>query len=369
MIGDGIPPRKPCIISPVPPSFLAIRAPIRKTPGTMNDPAPSDRPIFIVGCARSGTTLLQLMLHSHPRIAIPPETRYIFQAYQRRGGFGDLTKPENRGKLARFIIDRPGTAFGDLGLDAERIRARIIDGPPTIGSAFGIILREYAAARGKPRWGDKRPNYIDRIPILLELFPGAQIVHIIRDGRDCMASLKKMPWWKFGPNTSVCKWIKAIHNGQVARRTLRADQYYEFRYEDLVKNPEPELRRLCGFLNETFSADMLEHHRVASDAVPEMKRNDWHINTTRQINTQAIGRWRKDLEPWELALIETMGRRELLRHRYPLSADPPALPWKRRVDYWRRERSIRRKDDARRRSFEKIHLAHPHPVAARLSVS
>ncbi|MBA2556780.1 MAG: sulfotransferase, partial [Chloroflexi bacterium] len=79
----------------------------------------SDRPIFIVGCARSGTTLLQLMLHRHPRIAIPPETRHLMPAFERRGEFGDLTHERSRRALAEWIVSQRSAAFRDLQLDAD----------------------------------------------------------------------------------------------------------------------------------------------------------------------------------------------------------------------------------------------------------
>src|SRR5919107_5693066 len=95
------------------------------------------RPIIVVGCPRSGTTMLQLMLHAHRRIAIPPETRFLLTAYWRRREFGDLTRAENRRRLARWIVDRKETRFKDLGLDAEDVVRRITEGPGTLGSALG----------------------------------------------------------------------------------------------------------------------------------------------------------------------------------------------------------------------------------------
>ncbi|HEX6937649.1 MAG TPA: sulfotransferase, partial [Actinomycetes bacterium] len=90
-----------------------------------------DRPVFVVGCPRSGTTLLTLMLHAHSRIAIPPETRFLM--------------------LASFVVDRRGTKFRDLGLDPQQVRRAVVAAPPTVGSALGSVFRCYAAAHGKPR--------------------------------------------------------------------------------------------------------------------------------------------------------------------------------------------------------------------------
>ena len=145
---------------------------------------PADRPIIVVGCPRSGTTMLQLMLHAHPRIAIPPETRFTLAVYGERRDFGDLEVEANRRALARRIVDRRDTRFCDLGLDAEDIVERIAAGPGTLGSALGTVFQRYAARFGKPRWGDKRPAYLHNVDILLRLFPDAQFINIVRDGRD-----------------------------------------------------------------------------------------------------------------------------------------------------------------------------------------
>ena len=90
-----------------------------------------DRPIFVLGCPRSGTTLLQLMLHSHPRIAVPAETRFVLTAYERRRAFGDLGEVANRRALAEWITTSRGTRFHDLRLPAAAVAQEIVAGPPT----------------------------------------------------------------------------------------------------------------------------------------------------------------------------------------------------------------------------------------------
>src|SRR5215470_8844570 len=169
----------------------------------------ADRPIFVLGCPRSGTTLLQLMLHAHPRIAIPPETRFLLPAYERRGSFGDLADPAARERLADFVTG-PGGRFAELGLDADEVRRRIVAAPGTLGSALGAVLAAYAARHGKARWGDKRPAYALHAGVLLRLFPDAQFLHLVRDGRDCVASLQRMPWWHAGVHEAAATWAQTL---------------------------------------------------------------------------------------------------------------------------------------------------------------
>jgi hypothetical protein len=268
----------------------------------------ADRPIFVLGCPRSGTTLLQLMLHAHPRIAIPPETRFVLTTYEARNSFGDLREESNRRALAGSIVGERRTLFYDLGLDAGEVTEEIADGPPTLGSAIGIVFRAYARRFDKPRWGDKRPGYYQYIPGLLRMFPDAQIVHLIRDGRDCVASLQTMPWFTQDIYAAVCTWIEAIDSGRRAARHLPADAYFELRYEELVADPRPRLAQLCDFLGEEYDPAMAEPHKIAGATIPE--RKTWHADTQRAVTPAPSGIWRDRLQPWEIGLCEAaMGSR------------------------------------------------------------
>jgi hypothetical protein len=284
----------------------------------------SDRPIFIVGCPRSGTTLLQLMLHAHPAIAIPPENRFLLELYDHREQFGDLREPHNRRKVAQFIVKRRRSKLRDYGLNPDTTHQRIVQEGLTVGSAAAAVFRSYAARFGKRRWGDKRPAYIQRLDVVLRMFPDAQVIHIIRDGRDCVSSLKRMPWWDGGSMVAIWTWRAAIIKGRRARARLPGDAYIEVRYEDLVAAPTDELRRLCAFLGEDFDEAMLEPHVVTDVAVPE--RKVWHIRTAEAVDDSATQRWRHDLEPWELDLFEFVAARQMRLHGYELSRGRRPVP-------------------------------------------
>jgi hypothetical protein len=272
------------------------------------------RPIFVVGCPRSGTTLLQLMLHAHPRIAIPPETRFVMAAYDARRQFGDLRERANRLALARWIVERRQTRFADLGLDGERVIEEIADGPPTIGSALGIVLRAYAARFGKPRWGDKRPGYFQRLPALLRMFPDAQIVQLIRDGRDCVASLKEMDWYQHDLYHALSTWVESVDVAKRAARELGPDSYHRMYYERLIADPQEELSKLCVFLGEDFDPAMCEPASVAATAVP--RRKTWHERTRGEISTARSGTWRSRLSESEIALCEAVAGDRLRENGY-----------------------------------------------------
>ncbi len=332
-------------------------------PATMALPGP-DRPIFVVACPRSGTTLLQLMLFAHPRIAIPPENRFFLETYRARKKFGDLREESRREQLGEWVINQ--RKIRHMKVDKEILKAKIIEGPPTIGSALGVVLREYAAFYGKPRWGDKRPLYLNHIPTIMALFPDAQIIHIVRDGRDCVASLKRMPWWKTGSTAAITRWVQSMNMGQRAAKTLRPDQYFEVQYENLVEEPRPILERMCEFLNEDFDEAMLQPHRATPKAaVP--KKKTWHVRTREAVSTASMGRWESELEPWELAVIERLGRRHFKRYGYELSGTggmaPPGKIFAAARHLAKREYQTYkgRRNDAQRQQ------EYGHPVAALLT--
>jgi hypothetical protein len=325
----------------------------------------AERPIFVVGCPRSGTTMLQLMLHAHPRIAIPPETRFLMPAYDARCDFGDLALEANRRALARWIVERKKTRFTDLGLDGAQVIEEIVAGPPTLGSALGIVLRAYAARFGKPRWGDKRPGYFQRIPALLRMFPDAQVVQLVRDGRDCVASLKEMDWYKQDAYHALSTWVESIEAGERAARSLGPGAYHRMYYERLINDPATELKALCEFLGEDFDPAMCEPGQVAAVAVPD--RKVWHLRTHDEVPTKRSGTWRTRLTPAEIALCESVAGDLLREHGYEMSGI--GKPERGDHTHYRRV-AAHRKLAARKRDVLDLmrRRTEPSEVAARLTV-
>jgi hypothetical protein len=325
-----------------------------------------ERPIFVVGCPRSGTTMLQLMLHAHPRIAIPPETRFLMAAYDARSGFGDLRDPANRLALARWIVERKATRFADLGIDGQQVTEQIVAGPPTLGSALAIVLRAYADRFGKERWGDKRPGYFQRIPALRRMFPDAQVVQLIRDGRDCVASLKEMDWYKHDVHHALATWVESIEAGERAARSLGPGAYHRIYYERLISDPAGELEALCAFLGEDFDPAMCEPGQVATVAVPG--RKVWHARTHEEVTTARAGTWRARLSPSEIALCETVAGDRLRRHGYEV--DGKTRPERGEHSRYRRVAAHRRLANGKRDLLDLARRrTEPNEVTARLTAA
>ena len=236
------------------------------------------------------------------------------QAYMRRYNFGDLTEPRQRERLARWIVERPESRFSVLGLDSEAVIREIIDGPPTTGSALGVVFRAYAAKNGKPRWGDKRPAYYFFVDELNNLFPDAQFVNMVRDGRACVASLKRTPWFGHDPVPCMATWIMAIDSTQKSGAKIGPERFLDVRYEDLVTEPEAELQRVCDFLGERYEPEMAKPELIADRVNPSYYEQRDQIS--RGVYTDALQSWRDQLEPWEVATFERAAGDRLAAYGY-----------------------------------------------------
>lgn len=197
-------------------------------------------PIFIVGCQRSGTTLLRLLLDSHPNISCGPETRFL----------KDLAK----------ITGEAWPRFQLYGFPKSYWNSKVSD-------FFSSFQQEYAERRGKRRWADKTPLYALSLDYIQDLFPDAQIVHVIRDGRDVVASHKHR-WGYYSAVKATIKWSHYIRCAQAAGSGLPATRYCEVRYENLVSDLEGTMRRLLGFLGEPWDDAVLEPHKHPHDVLP-----------------------------------------------------------------------------------------------------
>jgi hypothetical protein len=218
----------------------------------------SDRPVIVLGVSRSGTTLLKEMLDSHSQLAIPTESYFVPQLWDRHSrSFDAEAFLEDVGRLARVQ---------EWGVTPDDVRERLPE-KATVVDGIRAIYRSYAGARGKPRYGDKTPSYMQSLDLLERVFPEAQYVHLVRDGRDAGLSFLEMhrkPRLNLarprGIASFASQWKLEVEGARELGRRLGPARYHELRYEDLVREPEAELRRVASFLDLDFESGMLAYH-------------------------------------------------------------------------------------------------------------
>ena len=247
-------------------------------------------PLIVLGVGRSGTTLLRVMLDRSSQIAIPYESFFVSPLAHRHG---------RRPKLDDFLDDL-GRFYQlyEWGIAPEDVRPRLREGMTT-GEAIAAVFEVYAEHEEKPRWGDKTPLYMQHLPLLERLFPDALWVHLVRDGRDAALSFLELPEGFSGktwalPRTAAqfaARWRTEI---RAARRlgTHVGGRYLELRYEDLVVEPERELRRVCEHASLAWEPAMLEHANAPDvSAMPEHRNlaqpptpglRDWRSQMSRE---------------------------------------------------------------------------------------
>lgn len=244
----------------------------------------SETPFFIVGVPRSGTTLLRQMLRGHPRLAIPLESHFVPAA---------LAAPTGPAALDLILAD---DNFRQWGLDPDLVRRRAAATDGTPAAVVQSAFEAYADAEGKSRWGDKTPLYVRHMPLLAAAFPGAQFVHIIRDGREVTTSMRDA-WW--GPNDlafAAQLWRRTIAQARKAAGTLAPQQYLEVRYDRLVTAPQVELTRILDFLGEDIVDGLLDYRERVAAELPRLPHEHRHL---LEPPTERIRDWRASCSPAE----------------------------------------------------------------------
>lgn len=282
--------------------------------------ARGDDPFFIVGAQRSGTTLLRLMLHCHPELAVPFESDFIPRFHDRRDEYGDLGETENLERLLADIADNPFVRKGGLLSDPDWYLEQDIRTYPELVDA---VFSRYARQEGKRRWGDKTPGYVTDIDVLSDLFPGCQVIHLVRDGRDVALSLRRVSWGTGHLLRAAEDWRWKTVLGHKMGSVLGED-YLLVRFEDLVAEPEATLRGVCDFLGEPYSGRMLTYHEDASDHLPEESR-PWHTSVLAPPDPSKIFTWKREMLEVDRVLFERVAGDALEMFGYERGGGDPGL--------------------------------------------
>ncbi|MEA5466001.1 sulfotransferase family protein [Leptothoe sp. PORK10 BA2] len=241
-------------------------------------------PVFIVGCARSGTTLLQSLLASHPEIVSFPESKF----------FVDLVRmPEERsrryalGMVSKYL--RPTLELFLDEVEHPELKRKLPRLPlvKLYLRSFRTIMAELTQLQGKRIWLEKTPEHLHRLKYVERYMPEAKIIHIVRSGVDVVASLydlgQRHPnhWGLTFKNEDTCiqRWSDDI---AITHQYLSHPNHTLIRYEHLVANPTDEIQRLCSFIGVPFDARMIENYRNMSNQLVR-SHETWKASTQQAI--------------------------------------------------------------------------------------
>jgi hypothetical protein len=264
--------------------------------------------VFIVGCGRTGSTLLREILNKSEQVCISPETHFL-RRFSRLGvkkelkNFGDLLDDGNVKKLVDYLYSKKVRALGAWGwlnknVDKQHFTQRLLGSDRSERAIFFLVMQAYTEVnKGGSAddliLGDKTPTHLYYVPTLLEWFPGAKIIHTFRDPRGIIVSkLKKVEKGLEGPQVRYSylpEWlldplitpIEVVHITKfwfdAARlhakyEQLYPHQYHLVRFEDLISEPEKQIRQICDFLNIDFENAMLDEINIVGSSYQSERR-------------------------------------------------------------------------------------------------
>ncbi|MAT71684.1 MAG: hypothetical protein CMJ58_19430 [Planctomycetaceae bacterium] len=274
--------------------------------------------IFIVGVGRSGTSLLQSMLHAHPQIRFLPET----------------------GFFRRYVADRrprrwsPERLQETLATDQQFQRAGIEPQDAAREGAWGLYLqmRKSAAGASPPRYvGDKDPRSIECLPEVKRRFPDAIVIHVMRDPRDVLLSRMKAkwsagrPWW-----VHPLIYRSQFRRGRIDGARLFGEQWIELKYETLIAQPRSTLERLCEQLSLAYHPDMLAFSQAAQELVARDELS-WKKETLGQLLADNAGKWRRELTSFQALFVEAACKEAFVDVGYERLSNTEKLRWRDRL--------------------------------------
>jgi hypothetical protein len=251
--------------------------------------AGNDGPIFVGGAGRSGTTLIRVMLDSHPRICCGPELKAlpaIAKQYQLLTG------------THRPVME----SYGNTLSDVQHCFRAFIEG----------LAKNFRRAEGKPRWAEKTPHNVLYMVPLGEIFPEARFIHLLRDGRDVTCSLMTMDW--VDPSTgrkvdyvetmtgAARYWRDVVTEArQQAAHPSLTGRVLEVRYEALVTEPAATMRQVLEFVGEEWDEAVLSYQRKDRGGEPVESST---AQILKPVNQNTVGRWQHDMTPCDKATFK-----------------------------------------------------------------
>jgi len=269
--------------------------------------------VFILGNPRSGTSLLRLMLNSHPFMTAPPESGFLHWWYSKYGAW-NLHDAKAVARIQEFVNDLlTSRKIETWKIDKEELIKFIMQHQPATYGELGSLVYEYWSTldhKVPQVILDKNNYYIHYLNDLLSIWPEAKFIFLIRDGRDVACSyldLQKLdsqsPYKPKLPVTIeaiATDWLKNNQEIYEFLSTLPKERWLMLKYEDLVTRTREELTAVTSFLNIEFSDQMLSYYTMPAEPASTL---DWKRKTLEKPDASNIGRYATNLKPEEIELF------------------------------------------------------------------
>jgi len=255
-------------------------------------------PFFIIGSGRSGTTLLRSILVADGSIAIPPESFVIFKVYRKFHTYTHLGwKDLSRLIIAEFESQEQFKRWNTNLYPCYQEAIQLPEDEHSLARLIEIVFRQYLKDNNPSAtlWGDKTPLNTYYYNWMLKLFPEGKYIHMLRDGRDVVASLIRSELYS-DVQDACWRWTAGVKRARKLGGRVGVDNFLEIKYEDLVRTTEGEVKRLCAFLNIPFSPIMLNPQQTAKKTMKNTIAFAHHKNLMKPINSSSIGKWEKELD-------------------------------------------------------------------------
>ncbi len=268
-------------------------------------PDSASAPIFILGTERSGSNLLRLILHAHPKVAVPHPPHVLRYFAPLEPGYGDLADRSVRTRLVDDVLRLLRVHIHPWEVPIDR--RRLIDeaDPPDLLGVFLSLYDQYRDGVGKARWGCKSTFVIHHVDRVRAARPAARFLWLVRDPRDVAASSRRSVFSPFHPYLTAQLWREQQELGLGLEGRLPRGCLLRVHYEDLLAEPEATVRRICHFLDEDYLPELLAFHRSDAARTASALSEDWK-NTARPVLRHNSGKYRRHLSPGEVRLVETV---------------------------------------------------------------
>jgi len=268
------------------------------------------KPIFIVGCPRSGTTLLASRLNLHSQIAVSSETHF-FEILNNFFLINVIYPLTYRG-IHRLLFY---SQMKDLKIDFNDFIKLFNQTEKQYINVFDISMDLYRSKVNKKYWCEKTPQHLKHLSNIYYYYPNAKVICILRDGRDVALSLSKAPWHENNIAMSSLEWNENIKYLNQANSKYSKEKFFVLKFEQFIENPQDSLKSICNFIGVNFESNLMTTPSKKPDLVAEWEIN-WKGNVMKAFDNSKIGKWHHQTTDYQKKLMNSIMQVNLHKMKY-----------------------------------------------------